>query len=112
MGKTVGIVLRRPAGPAGAVTGVADDQLSQEDVGHFVYPDLHGIEKELVEEMDESFKRLESIIVELISQQKKIQIEQRGIERSFKALVEIIAKMSGNGLRERILRIQEKKNDG
>ena len=67
------------------------------------------IEKELMEEMDESFKRLEGIIIELISQQKKIQIEQRGLERSFKALVEIVAKMSGNGLRERLLRIQNTK---
>ena len=58
-------------------------------------------------EMDESFKRLEGIIIELISQQKKIQIEQRGIERSFQALVTIIAKMSGNGLRNQIMRIQE-----
>ncbi len=61
-----------------------------------------------MEDLEERFKRLEGIIIELISQQKKIQIEQRGIERSFKALVEIIAKMSGNGLRDRIMRIQEK----
>ena len=64
-----------------------------------------------MEDLEERFKRLEGIIIELISQQKKIQIEQRGIERSFKALVEIIAKMSGNGLRERLLRIQKKGDD-
>ena len=69
------------------------------------------IEKELMEDLEERFKRLEGIIVELISQQKKIQIEQRGLERSFKALVEIVAKMSGNGLRERLLRIQKKGDD-
>jgi len=69
------------------------------------------IEKELMQDLEDRFKRLEGIIIELISQQKKIQIEQRGIERSFKALVEIMAKLSGNGLRERILRIQEKKDD-
>ena len=63
--------------------------------------------------MDESFNRLEKIIVELISQQKKIQIEQRGIERSFKALVEIIAKLMGgnNGFKDKIMRIQEKSKD-
>ncbi len=64
-----------------------------------------------MQDLEDRFKRLEGIIIELISQQKKIQIEQRGIERSFKALVEIMAKLSGNGLRERILRIQEKKDD-
>ncbi len=69
------------------------------------------IEKELMEDLEERFKRLEGIIIELISQQKKIQIEQRGLERSFKALVEIVAKMSGNGLRERLLRIQQKGDD-
>ena len=69
------------------------------------------IEKELMEDLEERFTRLEGIIIELISQQKKIQIEQRGIERSFKALVEIIAKLSGNGLRDRIMRIQEKKDE-
>jgi hypothetical protein len=64
-----------------------------------------------MEDLEERFKRLEGIIIELISQQKKIQIEQRGLERSFKALVEIVAKLTGNGLRERILRIQQKKED-
>jgi len=62
-----------------------------------------------MEELDERFKRLEGIVIELISQQKKIQIEQRGIERSFKALVEIIASLSGGTLKERLLRIQQKK---
>ena len=64
-----------------------------------------------MEDLEERFKRLEGIIIELISQQKKIQIEQRGIERSFKALVTIIAKMSGNGLRDQIMRIQESGKD-
>ena len=64
-----------------------------------------------MEDLEERFKRLEGIIIELISQQKKIQIEQRGLERSFKALVEIVAKMSGNGLRERLLRIQNTKTE-
>ena len=63
-----------------------------------------------MEDLEDRFKRLEGIIIELISHQKKIQIEQRGLERSFKALVEIVAKMSGNGLRERLLRIQRTKD--
>ncbi len=61
-----------------------------------------------MEELDERFKRLEGIIIELISQQKKIQIEQRGIARSYKAIVEIVASLSKTGLREKILRIQER----
>jgi|TARA_B100001113_G_scaffold352287_1_gene353292 predicted dinucleotide-utilizing enzyme len=69
------------------------------------------IEKELMEDLEERFKRLEGIIIELISQQKKIQIEQKGLERSYKALVEIVASLSKEGLREKILRIQESNKD-
>ena len=58
--------------------------------------------------MRESFGRVESIIVKLIDQQKKMQLEQKGIENSYKTLVEVIAKLSGNGLREKFLRMQER----
>ena len=40
-----------------------------------------------------------------------MQVEQKGLERSFKALVEIIATLTGNGLKDKILRIQDKKDD-
>ena len=56
-----------------------------------------------MEELDERFKRLEGILIKLIDQQKKMQIEQKGIEKSYKALVEIIAKLSGNGLKHKFL---------
>ena len=46
-----------------------------------------------MEELEESFKRLEGIIIQLISQQKIIQIEQKGIEKSYKAIVNIITKL-------------------
>ena len=69
------------------------------------------IEKELLENIDEHFSRLEGILIKLIDQQKKMQIEQKGIERSFKTLIRIIAELSGNGLRDKFLRMQEKKED-
>ena len=69
------------------------------------------ITEELSKELRESFVRLEGIIITLIDQQKKMQIEQKGLERSFKALVEIIATLTGNGLKDKILRIQDKKDD-
>ena len=69
------------------------------------------IEKELVEDIDERFSRLEGILIKLIDQQKKMQIEQKGIERSFKTLIRIMAELSGNGLRDKFLRMQEKKED-
>ena len=61
-----------------------------------------------MEELDERFKRLEGITIKLIDQQKKMQIEQKGIEKSYKALVEIIAKLSGNGLKHKFLGMLKK----
>ena len=66
------------------------------------------ITEELSKELRESFARTEGIIITLIDQQKRMQIEQKGLERSYKALVEIIARLSGNGLKNQIMRIQEK----
>ena len=66
------------------------------------------IQDELQKELRESFGRVESIIVKLIDQQKKMQLEQKGIEQSYRTLVEVIAKLSGNGLKERFMRMQER----
>tara|TARA_R100000908_G_C3743500_1_gene139427 strand:- start:830 stop:1132 length:303 start_codon:yes stop_codon:yes gene_type:complete len=69
------------------------------------------IQDELQKELRESFERLEGIVISLINQQKKMQIEQKGIKRSFEALVEIIAALSGNGLKHKFMRTLEKKDD-
>ena len=66
------------------------------------------IQEELSKELRESFTRVESIIFKLIDQQKKMQLEQKGIENSFKTLVTIIAELSGNGLKDKFMRMQEK----
>ena len=66
------------------------------------------IQDELQKELRESFTRVEGIIVKLIDQQKKMQLEQKGIDNSFKTLVTIIAELSGNGLRDKFMRMQEK----
>lgn len=60
---------------------------------YFIYKQNQFIQNTLMEELEESFKRLEGIIIQLINQQKKIQIELKGIERSYKALVDIITKL-------------------
>ena len=66
------------------------------------------IQDELSKEMRESFGRVEGIIIKLIDQQKKMQLEQKGLENSYKTLVEIIASLSGNGLKDKFMRMQEK----
>ena len=65
------------------------------------------IQDELSKELRESFTRIEGILVKLIDQQKKMQLEQKGIENSNKTLVEIIAHLSG-GLKDKFMRIQER----
>ena len=61
--------------------------------GYFIWKQNQFIQKELMEELDQDFKRLEMIIIKLIDQQKKIQIEMRGIVRSYQSLVEIVTKL-------------------
>ena len=66
------------------------------------------IQDELQKELRESFTRVEAIIVKVIDNSKKQQLEQKGIENSFKTLVEVIAALSGNGLKDKFLRMQER----
>ena len=51
------------------------------------------IQDELSKEMRSSFDTLTGIVIKLIDQQKKMQIEQRGILRSYQSLVEIITNL-------------------
>ena len=71
--------------------------------GFFIWKQNKFIQDELMEELDERFKRLEGIVIKLIDQQKKMQIEQKGIEKSYRALVEIIAALSKDGLKHKFL---------
>ena len=66
------------------------------------------IQDELGKDMRSSFDNLTGILVKLIDQQKKMQLEQKGLENSYKTLVEIISSLSGNGLKNKFLRMQEK----
>ena len=74
----------------------------------FIWKQNKFIQDELNSELKESFDRVEGILIKLIDQQKKMQLEQKGIENSYKTLVEVIAKLSGNGLRDKFLRMQER----
>jgi len=76
--------------------------------GVYIWKQNNFIQNELQKELRESFGRVEGIIVKLIDQQKKMQLEQKGLENSFKTLVEIIAALSGNGLKDKFMRMQER----
>jgi|TARA_R100001443_G_C3353852_1_gene177414 hypothetical protein len=76
--------------------------------GFFIWKQNKYIQDDLSQDLKEKHDRLEGILVKLIDQQKKMQLEQKGLENSYKTLVEVIAKLSGNGLREKFLRMQER----
>ena len=61
--------------------------------GFFIWKQNKFIQDTLMDELEESFKRVEGIIIQLINQQKIMQIEQKGIEKSFKSIVMIISKL-------------------
>ena len=74
----------------------------------YIWKSTKFIQDELTKELRESFGRVEGIIIKLIDQQKKMQLEQKGLENSYKTLVEVIASLSGNGLKSKFLRMQER----
>ena len=71
--------------------------------GFFIWKQNKYIQDDLSKDLHQKFNRLEGILVKLIDQQKNMQVEQKGLEKSYKALVEIIAKLSGNGLKHKFM---------
>ena len=76
--------------------------------GFFIWKQNKYIQDDLSKDIHQKFNRLEGILVKLIDQQKKMQVEQNGLEKSYKALVEIIAKLSGNGLKHKFMNMLNK----
>ena len=62
-------------------------------LGYLLWKQQHWIQDELIEELEDKFKRIEMIVIKLIDQQKKMQIEQRGILKSYQSLVDIVTKL-------------------
>ena len=79
--------------------------------GFFIWKQNKYIQDDLSKDINQKFNRLEGILVKLIDQQKKMQIEQKGLERTYKVLAEIIARLSGNGLKDKFLRKLNRKDD-
>ena len=71
--------------------------------GFFIWKQNKYIQDDLSKDLHQKFNRLEGILVKLIDQQKKMQVEQKGLEKSYKALVEIIAILSGDGLKHKFM---------
>ena len=78
--------------------------------GFFIWKQNKYIQDDLSKDLHMKFNRLEGILVKLIDQQKKMQIEQKALERTYKTLVEIIAKLSGNGLKHKFMNMLNNDN--
>lgn len=61
--------------------------------GFFIWKQNKYIQDDLTKDIHQKFNRLEGIIIQLINQQKKIQIELRGLKASYESLVDIITKL-------------------
>ena len=71
--------------------------------GFFIWKQNKYIQDDLSKDMHQKFNRLEGILIKLIDNSKKQEMKQEGLNRSYRTLVEIIAKLSGNGLKHRFL---------
>jgi len=61
--------------------------------GYFIWKQNQWIQNELVEEIETNDKRLESIIIKLIDQQKKVQLEQKRISGYISGIRDIMIKL-------------------
>ena len=59
------------------------------------------IQQEALKEIRDSFARLEGICIGLINAQKKHTVDLKGLNKSYEAIVYIIQKLSGNGLKDK-----------
>ena len=62
-------------------------------MGYFIWRSQTYIQEDLSKDIASKFERLEGIIIALINQQKKMQIELRGIKAKYEALVDIVLKL-------------------
>jgi hypothetical protein len=78
--------------------------------GFFIWKQNKFIQDELQKELRESFGRLEGILIKLIDAQKQMQINQSEIKAKIGAIIEIMASLSGNGLKEKFV-TRKRNND-
>ena len=67
--------------------------------GYFIWKQNQFIQKELMEELDESFKRLEGIIIRLIDQQKITQMDIKRIKGYIEGIEDIMQRLTGGKLK-------------
>jgi hypothetical protein len=61
--------------------------------GYFIWKQNKYIQDDLAKDLNQQFTRLEAIIVKLIDQQKKLQLEVKRMSASYEALVKIVTNL-------------------
>ena len=73
--------------------------------GFFIWKQNKWIQDDLKKDMEEQAQRLEGIVISLINAQKKLQTdfgkELSRLEGSYRAISNIIQKLTGNGLKKK-----------
>ncbi len=78
--------------------------------GFFIWRQNQFIQKTLMKELDEDFKRLEGIIIKLIDQQKLVQMKVEKFQGIYEALIEVYARKDEQNT-DKIMRIMEQAKD-
>ena len=87
--------------------------------GVFIWKQNKWIQEEFQKEQRESFGRLEdmidtdfrNIVIGLINAQKETQIKISELNKSYRAIVEIMSMLSGNGLKSKFLKKKNVEDD-
>jgi len=61
--------------------------------GYFIWKQNKYIQDDLTKDINQQFTRLEGIIIQLINQQKKLQLEVKKMSSSYDALVKIVTNL-------------------
>ena len=72
--------------------------------GYFIWKQNKWIQDDLKKDLDDANERFEKIVIGLINSQKQMQLDIKDSKASYRAIVEILAAMSGNGLKEKFLK--------
>ena len=72
--------------------------------GFFIWKQNSWIQNDLKKDLDDANERFEQIVIGLINSQKQMQLDIKDSKASYKAIVEILASLSGNGLKEKFFK--------
>ena len=79
--------------------------------GYFIFKQNKWIQDDLKRDLDDANERFEKIVIGLINSQKQMQLDIRDSKASYHAIVEILASLSGNGLKEKFVNARKRDND-